>query len=344
MSAVLGIDLGGTRLRAAWAPADDASVTPAGALEPRALGDEPAPRSAPELAERVKAHAAAARGAAGAGGGDATLDALAVTIPGLVDGTVCRWVPNLPYLDGVDLATLLAPAVGAATTVIAGNDAQLALLAESTDGAASGARDAILVAVGTGIGSAVLSQGRIARGAHGGACSFGWACADVADPGDERSGWLERNASGRALDALGARLDPPRDGAGLIAAARAGDGAALTALAPAVEALGATLAGAVALLDPEVVLLAGGVAAATDVLQPLLREALAPRLPRHLRDVPVRAGAFGPRAGIAGALIAARSGPSWWEVAEPLRPAAPGSVGRTRPAARSSREDGPRER
>jgi len=306
MAAVLGIDLGGTRLRAAWAPAD-------GPLEPRPLGEEAAPASAAALAARVAAHAAAA----GAQAGGEEVAALAVTIPGLVDGTVCRWVPNLPYLDGLDLAALLA---GAAPQVVAGNDAQLALLAEAADGAAAGARDAMLVAVGTGIGSAVLSQGRIARGAHGGACSFGWACADLADRGDERSGWLERQASGRALDALGETLDPPRDGAGLIAAARAGDGLALAALAPAVEALGATLAGAVALLDPEVVLLAGGVAAAADVLQPLLRAALAPRLPRHLRDVPVRAGAFGPRAGIAGALIAARRGPSWWELAEPLGP------------------------
>lgn len=304
MAAVLGIDLGGTRLRAAWAPggAD-------GALDVRSLGEEPAPRTAGDLAARVASYARRLPQAP---------TAIGVTIPGLVDGTVCRWVPNLPYLDGLDLATLLAPAaasgLGAAVPqVVAGNDAQLALLAEASEGAASGARDAMLVAVGTGIGSAVLSQGRIARGAHGGACSLGWACADLSDPGDDRLGWLERQASGRALDALGATLDPPRDGSGLIDAARLGDEAALAALRPAVAALGAALAGAVALLDPEVVLLAGGVAAATDVLAPLLREQLAPRLPRHLRDVPVRAGTFGPRAGIAGALIAARSGPTWWE-------------------------------
>lgn len=298
MAPVLGIDLGGTRLRAAWSADADA-------FEIRALGEEPAPRSAGDLGARVAAYARQLPD---------TPTAIGVTIPGLVDGTVCRWVPNLPYLDGVDLANLLQPATGPHGHVVAGNDAQLALLAEAAEGAASGTRDAILVAVGTGIGSAVLSQGRIARGAHGGACSFGWACADLSDPGDERLGWLERNASGTALDALGSTLQPPRDGAGLIAAARAEDPTALRALEPAVAALGATLAGAVALLDPEVVLLAGGVAAATDVLEPLLREQLAPRLPRHLRAVPVRAGAFGPRAGIAGALIAAHRGPTWWEL------------------------------
>jgi predicted NBD/HSP70 family sugar kinase len=293
VSVLLGIDLGGTRLRAAVAgPAP---------VEPVALGDEPAPASVEALVERVSAHAAAGAPLAGIG----------ITVPGLVDGTVCRWVPNLPYLDGVDLADALS-ALG--TPVVAGNDAQLALLAEASQGAAAGSRDALLLAVGTGIGSAVLCEGRIARGSHGGACSFGWACADAGDAGHARLGWLERQASGRALDVLGAGLDPPRDARGLISAARAGDPAAVEALDGVADVLGTTLAGAVALLDPEVVLVAGGVAAALDVLGPALRAALDRRLPAHLHGVPVRAGAFGPDAGIVGALLAARTGAEWWDV------------------------------
>src|SRR6185436_5576862 len=86
-----------------------------------------------------------------------------------------------------------------------GNDAQIALLAEARAGAAKGMSDAILLSIGTGMGSAVLANGAIVAGAHGGACSFGWASADADDTGDERSGWLERVASGRALDAIAAR-------------------------------------------------------------------------------------------------------------------------------------------
>jgi glucokinase len=300
VTALLGIDLGGTRLRAAWAGAADEAV------EPRTLGSGPAPRSTHDLVAIVGAHAAAV---AGAGGGD--IDAIGITVPGLVDGTRCRWVPNLPFLDGVDLAEILSP-LGA--PVVAGNDAQLSLLAETRLGAAVRARDAILLAVGTGIGSAVLIEGRIARGSHGGACSFGWACADPADGGHARSGWLERQASGRALDELGARLEPPRDGHGLIAAARAGDADATAALDRVADVLGTTLAGAVGLLDPELILIAGGVAAAIDALAPSLTAAIDRRLPAHLHGVPVVAGVFGPRAGIVGALVAARSGAVWWEV------------------------------
>ena len=102
-----------------------------------------------------------------------------VAVPGLASGSVCGWVPNLPYLDGLDLARMF-PGV----TVALGNDAQLALLAEAALGAARGASDVILLAIGTGIGSAVLADGRIVRGRGGAAASFGWACADPSDPGD----------------------------------------------------------------------------------------------------------------------------------------------------------------
>jgi predicted NBD/HSP70 family sugar kinase len=299
VTAVLGIDLGGTSARFAWAPAG-------GALTVGELAREPAPRTTDAFARLVSEQAAAAARAAGG-----PVVAVAVTVPGLVDGTLCRWVPNLPHLDGVDLAELLAPL---AVPVVVGHDAQIALLAETTLGACRDVRDALLVAVGTGIGSAVLAGGRIVRGSRGGAASLGWACADLTDEGGGRSGWLERQAAGRALDALGARLDPPRDGAGLVDAARAGDAEAVVALRTVAAALGTAVAGAVALLDPEVVVFAGGVADALDVLGPLLREELDRRLPPHLRGAQgLRSGEFGPRAGLVGALIAARKGSEWWE-------------------------------
>src|SRR6185295_12344301 len=137
-------------------------------------------------------------------------------------GTVARWVPNLPFLDGVDIAGLVP-----AQTVAVANDAHLALVAEATRGAAKDLNDVVLLSIGTGIGSAVLVDGRIVRGAHGGACSFGWASADVTDAGDERHGWLERHASGRALDAAG---EAALDGQSLVARARQGDPASLASI------------------------------------------------------------------------------------------------------------------
>jgi glucokinase len=98
-----------------------------------------------------------------------------------------------------------------------------------------------------------------------------------------------------------------------VAAARAGDGAAIAAVGRAGSALGAALAGAIGLLDPAVVVVSGGVAAALDVLEPAVRACLHRQLPEHLRTVPIVAGDFGPDAGLVGALVAAGRGAMWWE-------------------------------
>ncbi len=287
MSEILAIDLGGTRFRAGIAGA----ASPASVV---AIGEWPAPQNREDFTGLLKAQLA-----------EHGATRLGIGIPGLAQGTTCRWVPNLPYLDGLDLAELL-PGV----SVGLGNDAQLALLAEAKAGAANGLSDAILLAIGTGIGSAVLADGRIITGSGGGACSFGWASADVTDAGEDRSGWLERQASGRALDAAAAGIGLP-DGSALVRAARGRDAEALEALGSPMRALGTALAGAVALLDPEAIILAGGVAASVDVLSPIVLPALRRHLPPHLRTIDIRPGQFGPRAGLVGAAFAGAYGVNW---------------------------------
>jgi len=284
----LAIDLGGTNMRAAPVGADGLP----GRAETR-----DAPRSRQDFLVRLQ-YLIDRHG----------VDRLGIGIPGLAQGPVVTWVPNLGFLDGLDLAAAF-PGV----SIALGNDAQLALLAEATHGAARGRRNALLLSIGTGIGSAVLAEGRIVRGSNGAACSFGWACADATDPGDDRHGWLERQASGVALDTAAEAIGLP-GGPALIAAARTGDLRAENALRLPMRRLGAALAGAVGLLDPEVIVVAGGVAAEMDLLAPLIGEALDRQLPPHLRGVAIRAGEFGPRAGLIGAAIAAAQGPDWGDI------------------------------
>ncbi|TPK76155.1 ROK family protein [Mesorhizobium sp. B2-4-15] len=290
MTRVLAVDLGGTNLRAALSTGD------IGALE--MLSREPAPASLDAFVARIHTLCADA----------GSVEALGIAVPGLVEGTVCRWIPNLPFLDGVDIQGLFPD-----LSIALGNDAQIALLAEAAEGGAKGMSDAILLAIGTGIGSAVLANGRIVAGAHGGACSFGWACADVKDHGQERSGWLERVASGRALDVLASEIGLA-DGRQLIAAAQAGELAAMTLLELPARRLGTALAGAVALLDPQAVLISGGLAEALDVMRPPLLAALRRQLPSHLRGIEVQPGRFGPSAGLVGAALAGRMGEGWRQV------------------------------
>jgi glucokinase len=197
-------------------------------------------------------------------------------------------------------------------TVALGNDAQLALLAEAALGAARNASDVMLLAIGTGIGSAVLADGRIVHGPGGAATSFGWACADPTDAGDHTLGWLERNASGTALDAI-ARRAGWTDARALTAAARAGDRAGLEALETPCAALGAVIAGAVALLGSRSVIVSGGVAEGIDALAPLILPVLKRHLPPHLRDVTLAAAQFRARASLIGAGLAAQGHPLWAE-------------------------------
>jgi glucokinase len=287
MTAALGFDLGGTNFRAALAEARREG-------EATALGHWPAP---PDLAafHRRVAGLIAEHGATRIG----------VAIPGLASGTTCSWVPNVPYLDGQDLSSLFP-----GMAVALGNDAQFALLAETALGAARGVSDAILVAIGTGIGSAVLADGRIVRGAGGAAASFGWSCADPVDEGDGVHGWLERHAAGPAFDAI-ARGAGLIDGRALITAARAGDAVAREALGTPCAVLGAALAGPVALLGSRFVIVSGGLAEGIDTLEPFILATLRRNLPPHLRNVTLGPARFGARASLVGACLAALDHPLW---------------------------------
>jgi glucokinase len=285
MTLALCVDVGGTRLRAALLEA---------ACKTELLGDWPAPGD-PEAFRRLVADLIDAHG----------VSRIGVAVPGLASGSVCRWAPNLPYLNGLDLARMFF-----GVTVALGNDAQLALLAEAALGAARNASDVILLAIGTGIGSAVLADGRIVHGPSGVAASFGWACADPADRGDDALGWLERNASGTALDAI-ARRAGWTDARALIATVRAGDRAGLEALVKPCGALGAAIAGAVALLGSQSVIVSGGVADGIDALAPLILPVLKRHLPPHLRDVTLAPAQFGASASLIGAGLAAQGHPLW---------------------------------
>jgi len=292
MRRILALDLGGTRLRAAIA--EEPQVA-----EPCDLGAWPSPTNLASFKARVEGLLQEAAG----------VDCIGLAVPGLVEGPRCRWVPNLPWLDGVDIAALFP-----AQSVAVGNDAQIALLAEAARGAAAGLSDVLLLSIGTGIGSAVLAGGRIVRGARGGACSFGWACADASAPVDPRSGWLERAAAGPAFDALAFGVVGRFDGRALMELAQRGDERAQRALFGPASALGLTLAGAVALLDPETILLTGGIAESFDAIAPMALAALRERLPPHLRAIGMRPGHFGARAPLVGAALAAASAPEWWSL------------------------------
>lgn len=185
--------------------------------------------------------------------------------------------PNLPCFDGLTSSDF-ADSLGRPVTI--GNDAKCAALAEWKLGAGVGARHLVLVTVGTGVGVGIVDDGRLALGASGLAGEFGHMIVDTGGPEcacGQRGCW-ETFASGEALTRAaqnGVRegwLEPARDrkvrGEDLVEAVRRGVPEAATALDEFARWVSVGLINIVNALDPDLLVLAGGLSEASDVLIP----------------------------------------------------------------------------
>jgi predicted NBD/HSP70 family sugar kinase len=236
--------------------------------------------------------------------------AIGCGVPGKADAERPIFVPTLPWLEGKPLASDLSARLRAPAYL--GTDGHFTLLAEAREGAATGVASAALVAVGTGIGGALMIGGRIWRGTRSTAGSWGWLPAQGTTTMGGH-GPFEQVASGLALSQRAAALAPGWSGPELVGAARAGERAALSALSSYAAQLASGIAAIASVLDPELVLIAGGLSAAMDLLGPMLDERIQVLASPDGRKVPVRAAALGPRAGAVGALVAAQSGKEVWD-------------------------------
>ncbi len=309
---VVGVDVGGTKVLAAV-------VGPEGSVARSARGVTPGRRAAPEAVEDAIATCVLRA----AGGRPPT--AVGVAAAGFVDATGARvmFAPHLPW-RGEDVRDRLAQRIGA--PVLLENDATCAAHAEATYGAGQGAGSMLLVTLGTGIGGALVLDGRTWRGASGMAGEFGHM--QVVPDGDpcecgQRGCW-EQYCSGNALvrDArsrLGteptvlAELcdgDPARlTGPMVTAAAADGDLVARAAFTRIGDWLGVGLANLVAAFDPALVVVGGGVSDAGDKLLDPARDALARHLVGggHRTTPPLVRASLGPHAGLVGAAALARA-------------------------------------
>ncbi|WP_162249151.1 ROK family protein [Devosia sp. Root685] len=166
---------------------------------------------------------------------------------------------NVPGLEGANLRGALAAAMG--VDVLIDNDVNLALLAEVGQGSARGRQNVAFVALGTGIGAALMINGRLLRGAHGGAGEIGYMPLWRIDaPGvpslEEQVG--EAGIRRAYVAAGGDAAHTVRD---IFAAAEAGDGAAAVALDAAGETVSRAILALLALVDPDMIVLGGSIGA-----------------------------------------------------------------------------------
>ncbi|MDP9238346.1 MAG: ROK family protein [Chloroflexota bacterium] len=194
----------------------------------------------------------------------AKVAAIGVALPGAIDpadGTV-ESVANMPGWDNVPLAKLLGGSRGVPVAIE--NDANAAAVGEGWTGAAKGLRDYVFIALGTGIGSGIVVDGRLHRGAHflAGELAFFPMTREQLRRGD----WehcLEGQVGGRAvgrraIDILGAH----GKAADLFEAVRCGDAAAAEWLVEMQEYIAMAVADIASLLDPQAIVFGGGVVAA----------------------------------------------------------------------------------
>ncbi|MGY1609666.1 ROK family glucokinase [Geodermatophilus sp. SYSU D00700] len=310
----VGVDVGGTKVAGGVVDADGTVLATARRSTPSASVAETEAAIAAVVEELAARHGEelAAVGVGAAGWFDRT-------------GDVVLFSPHLAWRHTAlrrDLAARLQ------RPVWVGNDADAAAWAEYRFGAAQGADLALCVTLGTGIGGGIVAGGRLQRGAHGVAGE--WGHVRVVPDGrlcacGNRGCW-EQYASGSALattarevatrsPAAAARLldrvggDASRlTGEDVARAAADGDPVALALVTDVGEWLGQGIADLAAVLDPDVVVIGGGVSVLGEMVLRPARDRLERVLPgRGFRPAPrVVAAALGAQSGLVGAADLAR--------------------------------------
>ncbi|MBV8858034.1 MAG: ROK family protein [Acidobacteria bacterium] len=264
MSYAIGIDLGGTNIKAV-AVNEDGDVLARTSAPTH--GDGVADEDGAAVARNVARQLAALETEVGR-----TAAAVGLAAPGLVarDGRSMASISgHLESVEGLVWAEYLG---GRAPALL--NDAHAALVGEVWRGAAAGARDAVLLTLGTGVGGAVLAEGRLLRGHLGRAGHLGHMCLDVDGARDSLGipGTLEEAVGNRTLPERSAGRF--RSTAELVAAYLAGDAEAARVWLRSVFQLACAVTNIINAFDPEVFIIGGGVARAGRALFDPLAEYL----------------------------------------------------------------------
>jgi predicted NBD/HSP70 family sugar kinase len=210
---------------------------------------------------------------------DKTFEGIGVSVPGRVDPVTHKLLmaPNLKW-DGFDVRSTLEKAMSLQVEI--DNDANACLLSELWFGRLEGVRNAVLIAVSEGLGTAILAGGQLHSGSHGLAGEFGHIPIDPKGPTCEcgQRGCWEMFASSRAALKMYRKLSrksQPMDIRGLLRLAQDRDPVALKAIKAQAVALGRGLRLITAALSPERILITGEMTSCWDVIGPIVQQEMA---------------------------------------------------------------------
>ena len=303
---VLAVDIGGTKTAAALADRDDTLLRTEVSATPAAEGPSAVVATVVALAERLLADTGQ------------RLSGVGIGTAGVVDarsGTIVSATDTFADWPGTPLAALVRTGLGAHlipdALVEVQNDVDAHAAGEYRHGAAYGSASALVVAVGTGVGAGVILDGRAVRGAH----HVAGEIAHLPVPGAAhlrcpcgRFGHLEAIGSGIGLHRHFLSLGGDSgivDARGVAATAVAGDPIARRALDESAAAVGRALAGAATLLDPERIVVTGGVPNIGDGWWLPMRAAFRAEAIDALQSTPILPGTLGDDAPLRGAAASA---------------------------------------
>ena len=303
---VLGIDIGGTQIRAGMVDEQGAILASRTIPTPADLDT-----FLPSLQDAIRWLVESTAVPSGVG----------VGCKGLIDPDTTRIESlrgPLHFLQGLRIVDIVG--LPLEVPVFADNDARVALAGEMVWGAARGRENVLMLTLGNGVGGAALVDGRLLRGHSGVAGHMGHLTLDphgaICSCGNR--GCLETVFSARAIEA-DARAAVHRGCDSVLTrlfreqpqlatcrtvfqAASEGDAVAIAIVSPAIYKLGAALAGLLHIFDPEIVILGGHVAdAGTDLLVPLQDEVWNRSRGLLGRDVPIVEQQVADKSGIIGA-------------------------------------------
>ena len=206
------------------------------------------------------------------------VEGVGIGVPGPVknDSIVCQCV-NLGW-GTFDVAETLSGKIGLPVKV--GNDANVAALGEMWKGGGQGCKNGVMVTLGTGVGGGIIVDGKIVTGAHGAGGEIGHITVrddETEACGCGRKGCLEQYASATGLVRLAKRYFEKNTKNSILTgkeitakevfdAAKAGDAIAIGLVDEVCEILGSTLSNIACVVNPEIIVIGGGVSKAGDIL------------------------------------------------------------------------------
>lgn len=304
---IFAADLGGTHLRAATVDGD-------GRIHFRLKQNTPAAEKPEEIVAALVAAVRECEHQSAAAGHD--LRALWVVVPGSVNvhaGVIVR-APNLPCLDGYHLTDALTKQLGRPARLE--NDANAAAVGEMWQGAGRGRQTLVCVTLGTGVGGGIILNGQLWRGVNDSAAEIGHMCVDPFGGvacGCGSRGCLEVYASATAIVRM-TRESRPRHPHSILQAKQGltservyraglqGDELALEVFRRMGVYLGIGLANLVNILNPEMIIIGGGVVNGWDLFQTDMNREVAERaFPLPAAEVKIVPAECGDDAGLLGA-------------------------------------------